>query len=60
VAPDLVPAFRRQSQAGLCEFKASLVYIMSSIIVRDALIERPCPRGKRTKKQKQKPQSFCY
>ena len=37
----LIPALRRQRQADLCEFKASLVYRDSSRTVR-AVTERPC------------------
>ena len=33
VAIALVSAFRKQKQADLCEFEASLVYIMSSRLV---------------------------
>jgi hypothetical protein len=31
----LIPAIRRQRQADLCEFKASLIYRVSSRIARD-------------------------
>ena len=34
VAIALVSAFRKQKQADLCKFEASLVYIMSSRLVR--------------------------
>ena len=32
----MIPALRRQKQAGLCEFEACLVYRVSSKIAKDA------------------------
>jgi hypothetical protein len=46
----LVPALRRQRQADLCEFQASLVYISSSRIARAK--KRSCLKtNKQTNKQ---------
>ena len=43
----LIPALRRQRQADLCEFEASLVYIASSRTARATLKH---PVSKQTKK----------
>jgi hypothetical protein len=45
----LVPAFKRQRQADLCAFKASLVYRVSS---RTARATQRNPVSKRKKKKK--------
>jgi hypothetical protein len=48
----LIPALRRQRQADLCVFEASLVYIVSSRTTK--AIERPCQNKTNKTKQNQK------
>ena len=47
----MIPALRRQRQAYLCEFKASLVYTACSRIAR-ATQRNPVLKNKQTNKQK--------
>jgi hypothetical protein len=48
----LMPAFGRQRQADLCEFKASLFYMVSSRTPR--AVERPCLKNTPPKETKPK------
>jgi hypothetical protein len=50
----LIPAFRRQLQANICEFKASLVYISTSIPATAILSPRKKERKKGRKKERKK------
>jgi hypothetical protein len=54
-----IPAHRRQRQADLCEFKASLVYRVSSRTARGTQRNLVSKKNKKTKKQK-KPKRLDY
>jgi hypothetical protein len=45
--PPLIPAFRKQRQMDLCEFKASLVYKWSSGTARDVTQRNPVTNNHR-------------
>ena len=49
----LIPALRRQRQADLCEFEASLVY-RDSFRSGFKAIEKPCLKKQKKKKRKKK------
>ena len=49
----LIPALRRQGQADLCEFEASLVYRASSWIGSKATQKNPVSKNKKQNKKEQ-------
>ena len=48
----LIPALKRQRQVDLCEFEASLVYIVSSRIARTVSQRNPVSKNKTKQKKK--------
>ena len=48
----LIPVLRKQRQMGLCEFKAILVYNVSSRTAMDVIQRNPVSKNKRRKKRK--------
>ena len=45
----LIPALGRQRQVDVCQFKASLVYIMSSRTAKATHRDKPCQEENQTK-----------